>query len=320
MTTDNGRRLQRFPMGPHIRKWLSVDEKAYSGFDNTSPSVEDIATFTDSFILKLEDQSPKNQDHLVDLLEELVGMNMPLLAIKLVDAYPDMFPSQDFRANLHLGNASMLVSDLARAEAAFITAQKLVPEEPAPYVNLTQIYCHDGLLDQAQTWCDAGLEAESDNTRLWELMAWIEQQKAGNDSGARPLIIKRIIDLAKNKNSWAGFSLACDLENPEDAPAKVRALETFWNQGCRDEQFLIEYTAALGMAGNYDKIPSIVWQAEKQDRSKKISWQLYLHLVQSFMGLGRDDDAREAMAKLEGQKELPDSALGVIQALKSELN
>lgn len=308
-----------FPMGPNTRKWMSVDEQSYRGHENSSPSPDQIASFTDAFLRQLEEKSPKNRDHLVDLIEELVAMNLPLLAIKLVDAYPNLFPADDFRAQLNLGNAAMLVSDLARAEAAFIDAQKLVPEEPAPYVNLAQIYCHDGLLTQAENWCLAGLDADSDNTRLWELMAWLEQQKVGEGSEARGKVIKRIRELARSKNSWAGLSLACELEKPEDPLSKVLALESFWNEGCRDDSFLIEYTATLGMAGHYDKIPAIIWQAEKQSENKKLAWQLYLHLVQAHMGLGRDDDAREALIKLEKRDDLPKPAADAIGALKSEL-
>ncbi len=319
MSTTLKTSLTSFPMGPHIQKWMNVSHDQYKGHGNTNPSAEEVAVFTEAFLARLEDGSPDHRDHLVDLLEELVAMNLPLLAIKLVDAYPDLFPQDDFRALLHLGNAAMLVSDLTRAESAFIDAQKLVPEEPAPYVNLVQIYCHDGLMDQAERWCQAGLDAESDNTRLWELIAWIEQQKMGTDELDAKAVAQRIRSLATSKNSWAGLSLASELENPEDALSKVSVLEPFWSEGCRDDAFLIEYTAALGMAGKYDKIPAIIWQVETQETNKKLAWQLYLHLIQSFMGLGRDDDARETLKKLEQRNDLPDAAINVINALKSEL-
>ena len=302
-------------MGPQMRAWLGVSDQEYVGDRTANPSAEHLASFSERVLQRLEDATPRNSDHLVDLIEELVGMNLPLLAVKLADAYPSLFPHDDFRANLHLGNASMLIGDLAKAEIAFITAQKIVPEEPAPYINLTQIYCHEGALDRAKQWCLAGLEAESDNTRLWELLAWIEQ----TDAGASPESAARAIaDRAKTLDSWAGTSLASDLLNPEDPLAKLSSLEKFYDDGLRDEDFLIEWTAILGMAGRYDRIPSIVWQAEKV-ATKPVAWQLLAHLAQSYLGLGRDGDALATLDKLSQFQGLPDAAHQSVQAMQQEI-
>jgi tetratricopeptide (TPR) repeat protein len=298
-----------------MREWLGVAASDYCGERTENPSAEQVATFSEWVVTHMEDSTPKDADHLTDLLEELVGMNVPLLAMKLADAYPHLFPHDDFRANLHLGNAAMLVGDLAKAEIAFMTAQKIVPEEPAPYINLTQIYCHDGALKQAKDWCLAGLDAESDNTRLWELLAWIEQTAPGSSHESTA---KAIADHAKTLNSWAGTSLACDLLNAEDPLTKLAALETFWDEGLRDEEFLIEWTAVLGMAGRYDRIPAIVWQAEKA-ASNQLPWQLMAHLAQSYLGLGRDAEALTTLDKLLRFKGLPDVAHQSIQAMQLEI-
>lgn len=319
MKSTDQKAVNKFPMGPHIREWLAIPAESYKGDENTSPSASDVANFTDAFLRHLEDATPNNSDHLVDILEELVGMNMPLLAIKLVDAYPNMFPVGDFRAQLHIGNASMLVSDLTRAESAFIEAQRLVPEEPAPYVNLVQIYCHDGLLDKAKKWCDAGLDADADNPRLWELLAWLEQSAEKSGGGDIAAVPQRLAELARSKNSWAGLSLACDLRDPEDIPTKVSALEKFWDEGCRDTNYLVEFTALLGMAGRYDRIPPVIWQVEKQS-SNGLPWQLRMHLAQAYLGLGRDDDARIELNKLNNIKDLPEIARQTAQALWTELS
>lgn len=311
--------IVRFPMGPKLRSWLSVPEHDYKGHENTSPTAEDVAMFTDAFLLQLEDSSPNNSDQLVDLLEELVGMNLPLLAIKLADAYPEIFPQNDFRAQLYLGNASMLVNDFSRAESAFVEAQKLVPQEPAPYVNLTQIYCHDGLIERARQWCEAGLNAENNNLRLWELMAWIEQQTEHSNNTRGTSAIDAITALAKSKNSWAGVSLACDLKAPEDVIHKATELEKFWDEGLRDPEFLTEFTAVLGMAGRYDRIPSIIWQAEKQS-STGLPWQLTVHLIQAYLGLGREEDAARALNKLSHIETLPKSAQQILQSLQEEIS
>ena len=310
--------ISRFPMGPQIRTWFEIPDTAYEGHENPSPTADELAQFTDAFLMKLEDSSPKDQNHLVDLLEELVGMNLPLLAVKLVDAYPQLFPDSDFRAQLHLGNAAMLVSDLSRAESAFIEAQRLIPEEPAPYVNLTQIYCYDGLLDKAREWCDAGLNAEPNNPRLWELLAWLEQQDEKARGGNITSVANEISKLAQTKNSWAGMSLACDLKDPEDVGTKVSILETFWDEGCRDTDYLIEFTAVLGMAGRYDRIPMIFWQVEKQS-SQGLPWQLSVHLAQAFLGLGREADAKAVLLKLNDMIELPENARQITSALLNEI-
>ena len=314
MTLSNSQSsVANFPMGPNVRGWLNVSPEAYRGDQNTSPTAEAVANFIDVVLEQLETTSPKNREHLVDLLEELVGMNMPLLAIKLTDAYPLLFPKDDFRAQLNLGNAAMLISDLARAEDAFVVAQQLVPEESAPYINLAQIYSHDGMAAKAREWCLAGLDTDQDNTRLWELLAYMEQQTCGDTlEGA-----KRLAILAKERNSWAGLSLSCDLINPEDVLTKLSALEPFWNEGSRGLEYLIEFTAVLGMAGQYDKIPSIIWAVEKE-ATNGLPWQLILHLAQAYLGLGRDEDALLALDKLNNIGDLPDAARDAAQSIRSE--
>ena len=59
-------------MGPQIRTWFEITDTAYEGHENPYPTADELAQFTDAFLMKLEDSSPKDQNHLVDLLEELV--------------------------------------------------------------------------------------------------------------------------------------------------------------------------------------------------------------------------------------------------------
>lgn len=309
--------ITNFPMGPKLRAWFQVPDTSYRGHNNTSPTAEDIANFTDALLKHLQELSPRDADHLVDLIEELVGMNLPLLAIKMVDAFPEIFPSEDFRAQLHYGNASMLVGDLARAQLAFISAQQIVPEEPAPYINLAQIYCHDGMLHEAQTWCRSGLDADANNPRLWELLAWVDKNLHVNEKSNKECG-ERLAILAGEKNSWAGASLACELINSDDALSKLAALEKFYDEGLRDEAFLVEFTALLGVTGRYDRIPAILWQAEKQS-SQGLCWQLILHLAQAYMGLGRDDEAVQALDKLNKVKDLPEHAQAISKEMLAEI-
>jgi tetratricopeptide (TPR) repeat protein len=304
-----------FPMGPNLRSWFGLNASQYKGTENSAPSADQVANFSQVFVQSMEDNTPKNPAHLVDILEELVGMNFPLLAIKFVDSYQHLFPHRDFRAQLHYGNASMLVGDLARAEAAFVAAQKIVPEEPAPYINLTQIYSHDDFHDKAREWCLAGLDVDPDNTRLWELAAWLEQIRSG-EHASRETVAMNIAKLALDKNSWAGTSLACDLKNPEDVTSKAEALEVFWNNGVRDLAFLIEYTAVLGVAGRFDKIPTVVWQSKNGDQTP---WQLLVHLAQAQLGLGRHEDALDALEMASKSSELTPEARSILNSLKAEI-
>lgn len=308
--------VARYPMGPHVRTWLGVSPVDYQGEKNEQPTADEIAAFQDTVLAKMEDAEIESPAKLVDILEELVGMNLPLLAIKLVDGYIALFPQDDFRAQLHLGNACMMTGEIARAEECFRVAQKLVPEEPSPYVNLTQIYCQDRAFADGEAWCKAGLEIDRNNLRLWELLAWMWQQQDLTTTK------DRIAEEAKRRNSWAGASLSVDLsQSPEDEPdvkAKLAALELYYNEGLRDHDFLIEYTAVLGMAGQYERIPAIIWQIEKQATSG-LPWELHMHALQAFMGLGRDDQAREAIEKIAKLDGVPPQARSVLEALRQEL-
>jgi hypothetical protein len=106
------------------------------------------------------------------------------------------------------------------------------------------------------------------------------------------------------------------LMHPDDAVSKADALEGFWNSGVRDTKFLIEYTAVLGVSGRYDKIPAIVWHTQKGENP---SWQLLLHLAQANLGLGRDDDALDALDKASKCEDLPDEARTVIASLRADI-
>jgi tetratricopeptide (TPR) repeat protein len=309
--------ISKFPMGPNLRKWVLRQGDNYEGHSNTTPSAGEIAEFTDFMLQFLEDASPSNSNHLVDIIEELVGMNLPLLAIKVADSYPELFPQDDFRAQFHVGNASMLVSELLRAEQAFIQAQQINSEEPATYVNLTQIYCHVDELHKAKKWCLAGLNVDPNHLRLWEMLAWILQQQKGTEN-KNEQVWGVILKYAKDFNSWAGTALGSDLRDSDDVLFKSQALTKLWDEGCKLPDFITEYTAVLGMAGKYDAIPAVIWSAEKT-QSTPLPWQAYLHLAQAYQGLGRDQDVKSTIAKLNQIKDLPESAQVAIDSILGEV-
>jgi tetratricopeptide (TPR) repeat protein len=312
--------ISSFPMGPKLRTWLHIDDMKYSGHNRSEPSDDEVRQFVTAFLTLLEDVREPSPEQLTDIIEELIGMNLPELVVRMSQSFAKLSHDQDFRFQLHLGNALMMTGELVSAIDAFAKAQKIVPAEPAPYVNLAQIYCHEGQLDDALAWINAGLAADSNFLRLWSINAWILQQK---NPDAPQKVLDLINEKAKILHSWAGASLSADLQ-PNDqlqdrSLTKVAVLEKFFHNGERSEEFLIEYTACLGLAGQYDKIAPILWQIEKSS-DKPLHWQLALHRVQAFMGLGRDEEAREFLSKLEVNAGIPPEGHQVIAELKKELH
>jgi len=125
----------------------------------------------------------------------------------------------------------------------FSGIQELAPAEPAPYVNLVQIMIFQDRFADARTWCQAGLTAEPNNYNLWDLLADIGTREGENFSHYD------ILEAAKQFDSWAGYSLAADLDPEANSQTKAAHLDPFYNHGERSSDFLIEYTGALGAAG-----------------------------------------------------------------------
>jgi tetratricopeptide (TPR) repeat protein len=293
--------MARYAMGPHLEKWFS---------NSQIPEAEDHAGFQNSFLDRLSDRACDSTEQLIDVLEELVGMNFPLLAIKWIDSHLHLWPQGDFRAQLHLGNACMLAGELPRAIECFEAAQSLVPAEPAPYTNLTNILLHLNHLDEARTWCNAGLDVEPNNFNLWKLRYEIEEAQGTPD------IRRTIADDAKKRNSWAGVLLSFEIT--PDSLAKADALTEYVSSYNHDPLFLIEYTSALGQAGRYDLIPPVVWSAENYP-GDVTSWQLYLNAAQAEMGMGRPESAAAFLEKASKFQDVPPQARQIITEMKTEL-
>ena len=126
-------------------------------------------------------------------------------------------------------------------------------------------------------------------------------------------ISEKVKELAIELNSYAGLSLAAYLANDKDALLRAQYLELAYENGIRDEEFLVEYTAALGMAQQYDKIPSIVWNLEKVEK-KTVSWKLWSHVAQAQLAMEQFERADEIIMKLEG---IADTPANVIKDLKT---
>ncbi len=315
-------------MGPALRRYLGITSD-YRGDLSAKVSDEAAAAFGQALLAYAQDhQLDGRADNvgaanvgsavLVNILEELVTMDMPAAALQMYAAHRDLFPVADFRAQFHLGNAAMLAGSLVQAEQAFIEAQKLVPGETAPYMNMAQILIHDRRFDEARAWIEAGLNADANHCGLWELLAWVFEQMEIPDH------TKLLEKLAGENNSWAGLSMVAELVAPAEPERKLNALEAFYasySDGAASEEFLVEYTAVLGQCGLYDRIPAVIWRVKSARAGKPLSWKLQLHLAQAQIAMEQMSEARASLEALQGMKTLPASVIDtVIPALMAEIN
>jgi len=300
-----------YPMGPKLRAWLGIRTEDYRGFSSGTPTTAQQSDFAAWLADVFLDREIGTRAELTDIVEELVGMDLPASALRLARQYPELIDGGDFRTMFQLGNAAMLAGELSSAEQWFRDAQGLIPEEPAPYVNLGQIFLHEKRFVEGREWILAGLEAEPNNPTLWELIGALEQHENPESAG------ERLMALAEARQSWAGLSLASDLVDPGDQLAKLARLDPLYFSGLRDHDFLIELTAVMGAVGKYDSIPIVVWQAERLGTGA-LPWQLWLHLAQAHLAQNGYAACREALVKVRGSKELPHSVLGVLAELERE--
>lgn len=304
--------IQSYPMGPKVRAFFAIADDTYRG--ETDPLFDDNyrKQFVDHFLSVATAKTDLTMESLTDLVDELTAMDLPEAVLGLVDQFPELLQHKDFRCQLSIGVAAMLTKNFEISEDALRFAQEILPSEPAPYVNIVQVLFAQSRLDEALVWCESGLEAEPNNHSLWELMTRLREV---TDGDACPDMIMR---LAVRFNSWAGFSLAASLSTSGDRYLKVNLLEKLYAQGERSDPFLIEYTAALGVAGDMEKIPQIVFLEESGKRQTSLSWQLYLHAAQAYLTMDRYEEALTYIEKSEKQKYIPDEARSAIDELRVE--
>lgn len=304
--------IHRYPMGPKVRAFFAISDHDYRG--ETEPLYDEAhrKQFADYFISAAGAKADLTLDVLTDLIDELTAMDLPEVVIGIVDQRPELLVHRDFRCQLGIGVAAMLTENYDLSEDALRVAQEILPTEPAPYINIVQILFAQSRVDEALVWCESGLEAEPNNHSLWELMTRLREV---TDGEAFPDMIMR---LATRFNSWAGLSLAASLSTSGDRYLKVNLLEKLYAQGERSDQFLIEYTAALGVAGDMEKIPQIIWLEETGKGKTNLSWQLYLHAAQAYLAMDKFEEALSYIEKTEKQKYVPDEARASINELRAE--
>ena len=301
--------LHNFPMGPKVGAWLGVNQEKMTSFDDSKRS-----EFNDFILRHIEDANVSNEDTLIDLLDELVSMDLPEAALKLADYQANIWTRKSFRGTQAEGIAAMILGDLGRAELCFKHAHHAEPEEPAPYTNLVQVLYHDDRLEEADTWLEAGLNTNPNYYRLWELVYAVEQKKGKEQEE----INRYVYDRAKSKNSWAGYSLASETDVDANSQTKAHNLSSFYSQGERDTEFLIEYTGALGAAGDLEKIPHIYWEANKAAGGKELPWRFEMHAAQAYLSLGRHEEFIGRANAILGMKYIPEEVTGYLTELKAE--
>ncbi|WP_141731457.1 tetratricopeptide repeat protein [Oligoflexus tunisiensis] len=300
-----------YPMGPQLRQYLGISAGEYTGDRSSRPDEKTMAAFQDFLMQVVREKPVANQELYVDLIEELTSMGLPLVAVAITEQYPQFTIDTDFRACLALGSSLMMLGELDEAIVVMNQAKALAPQELAPYVNLASIAFSQEKDADALELIDSGLGIDPDNFRLWELIASIYLHEDRVTAG------DRLRAKATEVNSYAGLSLAAEVIDPNDRLLKAELLEEAFNAGARDDDFLIEYTAALGLAQQFEKIPQLVYRLEHIEK-KKVHWKLYAHAAQAFLALNKEAEAATLISKASRSPDIPANVLQDLQSVYDE--
>lgn len=296
-----------FPVGPTVKAWLELPETPKT----TGVDAITAQQFENTLIelINSEELSVSNTD-LIELIDELVAMNFPNLAADLCIKFEHLVDASSFRFLLSAGVATMLIGENEKAQDYFHKAQKIYPDEPASYVNMAQILLSENQVDTATQWLESGLNADHNNFNLWGLLGECYYEKFGESASSE------IANHAHNLNSWAGLCLSAEMNETADQNLKLSLLEPLYKEGERDNSFLVEYTAALGVAGKIEEIPTVIWQAENNNQS--LPWQLYLHAAQAHLSLEQPAQAKEFLEKAKCSSDIPQMALEEIHHIEKD--
>jgi len=299
------------PMGPNLRGWLGINKELYTGDKTQDPDKLNWDEFS-AFLVNHAQKTPFiDENDLVDILDELVAMDLPKAAVNLYEASTDIWSGTNFRGELSVGIAAMYLKDLSMAHEHLANAQRIIPEEPSPYINIVQILLFQNDFKSAREWIDTGLTAEPNNYSLWDQLADILQEEYGGEFG------NKLLEIANEKKAWAGVCLASEIIQSADTQLKHSLLEPFYSKGERGHEFLIEYTASMGVSGNYSSIPQVLWDAE-QNSTKGVPWQLYVHCAQAHIALNEKETAMKHLAKAKRDPHIPEDAIQMIQQIETD--
>jgi hypothetical protein len=312
LTSTLKQQLNDYPLGPNIRAFFDLGDPG-EGLAQVDLDWQHLEVLLHQAFLACD---LPGGDELSSILEELVMMDLPASAIALARLVGIGEIHEDFRCNLAIGAAAMLTQDLILGEACFRHAQRLQPEELAPYKNICEIFYRQHRDDACLEWAIAGLDVDPNAQGLWELIAAVYVTRFSTNAG------EQLLELANKRSSWAGRSLASQYLAGNDPLFRVEQLSDLYNSGLRDADFLIEYTAALGVALEYEKIPAIVWQAESTltaKNKKSLPWQLHAHAAQAYTALEDRSAAISSLNKALNADDLPSAVPQELKMLEAEL-
>lgn len=258
-----------YPIGPQMRAWLQLPdiEQATQEFGN-----QERVAFTKAVLDHAAKQPVTSIAVLEDLLDELVGMNFPLLALGLFDLCGKNFESpMSFRGLFSLAIAAMLSGDYSQSLKYNFLAHEASPEEPAPYVNIAQILIYQQNYAEAQKWLDAGFKAELNNFNLWQIQGELLFQMHSE------AFLDQLRDKALGLGSWAGVSLASSQAGGMRIEEKFKFMKDLYDSGEDSLDFVVEYTALLGELERFQEIPPCLWKAERTHKGESLPWQLLYH-------------------------------------------
>jgi tetratricopeptide (TPR) repeat protein len=295
-----------YPMGPHLKNFLKIDDSEYRGDQAPAASQERLKEFSSFLIDYFQDNKPKSHDQFVDLIEEMTSMGLSAVVVQFVEMNAHQPIEGDFRACLALGSSLMLESELDEAALFLRQAQGLAPMELAPYINLVSIYFSMEQDDEAMHWADRALTIDANNAKVWEIIASIylyaDPKSAGDKVRAK----------AEANLSYAGMSLAAELIDPNDRLLKAQLLGDAFDAGSREDDFLIEYTAALGLAEQFEKIPQIIFRLEKMEK-KPVHWKLFAHGAQAYLAMEKHEEAQELIQRAARSPHIPAAIIADLQ-------
>lgn len=298
---------QLYTLGPKCEQWLAAHQN--ESFEKIYKNKNELHSFLLSAVLN----SPTlDKETISDLVDELFAMDLPELALKMIDCHWDHIQwPKDFRTLLVEGSSSMLAQDFERAKIAFTQAQELAPHEPAPYVNMYQILDYDRQNELAAEWLEEGLNSCKNHIPLWELFAYSLSQETEKNR------FVKIKEKAKKLNSWTGYSLSSELDPDKNISTKVSCLKPFYDGGERDQEFLIEYTGALGAAGQFEDIPALIWELQRKS-NQELVWKLHLHLLQTYLALDKKELFFKEAGSFLSRKEVPTGILDELRSIIAE--
>ncbi len=301
--------IKKYPMGPHLRRWWGLEASTEESIKTTP---EEQGIFLEELQKKIALVPCKTQEEVISLMEEILAMGFPLLALKFCDGNQSVWQKNNFFGLRLEGLSSLLVGELDRAEESFIAASELAPKEVACYVNLIKIMIEECRWAEAWDWVDQGLTCQPNHFPLWkEIVALLEKEKQKD-------IISTIKDLETKYKSWAASSLLSEWEENPSPEKKLKRLESYYEHGELSYDFLMEYTGALGVLGQYEKITQVIYQSQSLN-GEKIPWQLQTHCLQAHIALEDFSMARKEGKDLLNRKDIPKQTMEHLTEMMKEV-